>query len=84
MKFTVNRLLMYQAVKTVLKVVRPRREIPEIGGLLVEADGSKGILTITGTDVRTHIQRRLRLEHRGKRQYNFAANSCGDALSAGR
>ena len=55
MKFTVNRLLMYQAVKTVLKVVRPRREIPEIGGLLVEADGSKGILTITGTDVRTHI-----------------------------
>ena len=24
MKFTVNRLLMYQAVKTVLKVVRPR------------------------------------------------------------
>ena len=63
MKFTVNRLLMYQAVKTVLKVVRPRREIPEIGGLLVEADGSKGILTITGTDVRTHIQRRLRLEH---------------------
>ena len=63
MKFTVNRLLMYQAVKTVLKVVRPRREIPEIGGLLVEADGSKGILTITGTDVRTHIQHRLRLEH---------------------
>ena len=49
MKFTVNRLLMYQAVKTVLKVVRPRREIPEIGGLLVEADGSEGILTITGT-----------------------------------
>ena len=29
----------------------------------MEADGSKGILTITGTDVRTHIQRRLRLEH---------------------
>ena len=35
MKFTVNRLLMYQAVKTVLKIVRPNKEIPELGGLLI-------------------------------------------------
>mgnify|MGYP000390595641 CR=1 FL=1 len=63
MKFTVNRLLMYQAVKTVLKIVRPNKEIPELGGLLIEADESSGMLTITGTDIRTHIQRRLRLEH---------------------
>ena len=62
MKFTVNRLLMYQAVKTVLKIVRPNKEIPELGGLLIEADESSGMLTITGTDIRTHI-RRLRLEH---------------------
>lgn len=63
MKFTVNRLLMYQAVKTILKIVRPNKEIPELGGLLIEADESSGMLTITGTDIRTHIQRRLRLEH---------------------
>ena len=63
MKFTVNRLLMYQAVKTVLKIIRPNKEIPELGGLLIEADESSGMLTITGTDIRTHIQRRLRLEH---------------------
>ena len=63
MKFTVNRLLIYQAVKTVLKIVRPNKEIPELGGLLIEADESSGMLTITGTDIRTHIQRRLRLEH---------------------
>ena len=31
--------------------------------LLIEADESSGMLTITGTDIRTHIQRRLRLEH---------------------
>lgn len=63
MKFTVNRLLMYQAVKTVLKAVRPSREIPEIGGILIEADALRGVLTLTGTDVRTYIQRRLRQEH---------------------
>ena len=63
MKCTVNRLLMSQAVKTVLKIVRPNKEIPELGGLLIEADESSGMLTITGTDIRTHIQRRLRLEH---------------------
>ena len=43
MKFTVNRLLMYQAVKTVLKIVRPNKEIPELGGLLIEADESSGM-----------------------------------------
>lgn len=63
MKFTANRLLMYRAVKTVLKAVRENIDIPEIGGILIEADAGSGILTLTGTDVRTHIQRRLRQEH---------------------
>lgn len=30
MKFIVNRLLMYEAVKTVLKAVSSNREIPEM------------------------------------------------------
>lgn len=63
MKFTANRLLMYQAVKTVLKAVRKSKDIPEIGGILIEADAGSGILTLTGTDIRTHIQRRLSQEH---------------------
>ena len=63
MKFIVNRLLMYEAVKTVLKAVSSNREIPEIGGILIDVDADSGMLTLTGTDIRTHIQRRLRLEH---------------------
>lgn len=63
MKFSVNRLLLYEAVKTVLKVVSKSKEIPEISGVLMEADAERGILTLTGTDIRTHIQRRLRSEH---------------------
>ena len=55
MKFTANRLLLLEAVKTVLKVVRPNRDIPEIAGVLIEADASAGLLTVTGTDIRTHI-----------------------------
>ena len=63
MKFTANRLLLYEAAKTVLKTVRQNKEIPEISGILIEADAESGILTLTGTDIRTHIQRRLRQEH---------------------
>lgn len=37
MKFTANRLLLLEAVKKVLKVVRPNRDIPEIAGALIEA-----------------------------------------------
>ena len=63
MKFTANRLLLYEAAKTVQKTVRQNKEIPEISGILIEADAESGILTLTGTDIRTHIQRRLRQEH---------------------
>lgn len=63
MKFAVNRLLMYEAVKTVTKIIRKNIEIPKVSGILVEANADSGILTLTGTDIRTHIQRRLRSEH---------------------
>lgn len=43
MKFTANRLLLLEAVKTVLKVVRPNRDIPEIAGVLIEADASRPV-----------------------------------------
>ena len=63
MNFTANRMLLYDAVKTVLKVVNKNKGIPEISGVLIEANADTGILTLTGTDIRTHIQRRLRQEH---------------------
>lgn len=63
MKFTVNRLLLYEAVKTVIKIIKKNKEIPEISGILIEADADSGIITLTGTDIRTHIQRRLHSEH---------------------
>lgn len=47
MKFTANRLLLYEAAKTVLKTVRQNKEIPEISGILIEADAESGILTLT-------------------------------------
>lgn len=63
MKFTANRLLMYEAAKTVMKIVSKNKEVPEISGILVEANADSGVLTLTGTDIRTHIQRRLHSEH---------------------
>lgn len=63
MKFTANRLLMYEAAKTVMKIVSKNKEVPEISGILVEANADSGVITLTGTDIRTHIQRRLHSEH---------------------
>lgn len=63
MRFTANRLLLLEAVKTVLKTVSNNKDVPEISGVLVEADADTGILSLTGTDIRTHIQKRLRQEH---------------------
>ena len=63
MKFTINRLLMYEAARTVMKIVSKNMQIPEISGILVEANEDSGVVTLTGTDIRTHIQRRLHSEH---------------------
>lgn len=63
MRFTANRLLLLEAVKTVLKTVSKNKDIDEISGILIEADADSGVLSLTGTDIRTHIQRRLNQEH---------------------
>lgn len=63
MKFTANRMLLYEAAKTALKIVSNNKDIPEISGVLVEANADSGIVTLTGTDIRTHIQCRLQQEH---------------------
>lgn len=63
MKFSANRQAMMDAAKTVLKVVGNNKDIPQISGILVEASADAGILTLTGTDIRTQIQRIMRNEH---------------------
>lgn len=63
MNFTVNRNEMLDAVKTALRAATNNKNIPEIAGVLVEADVNSGIISVTGTDVRTQIQRRIRCEH---------------------
>ena len=63
MRFTVNRPEMLDAVKTALKAVTTNKTIPAISGLLIEADAENGVISITGTDIRTQIQRRLKCDH---------------------
>lgn len=63
MKFSANRQAMMDAVKTVLKAVGNNKDIPQISGILVEANADAGILTLTCTDIRNQIQRILRNEH---------------------
>lgn len=63
MKFTANRLTLYTAAKTASKVVSKSTIVPEISGILFEASTDTGELRLTGTDIRTHIQKRLIEEH---------------------
>lgn len=63
MKLTANRTTLLHAVKTALKAVGIRKDMPEICGLLLEADADHGIITVTGTDIHTQIQCRLQNEY---------------------
>lgn len=63
MRITANRKNLLQAVRTALKAVGNEQVLEELSGLLVEADEATGIITVTGSDIRTQIQCRLRNEH---------------------
>ncbi len=63
MRITANRINLLNAVKTALKAAGSRNDLPELNGLLFEADANSGIITVTGTDIHTQIQCRLRNEH---------------------
>ena len=52
-----------QAVRTALKAVGNEQVMEELSGLLIEAEESTGIISITGSSVHTQIQCRLRNEH---------------------
>ena len=63
MKITANRKNLLQAVRTALKAVGSEQVMEELSGLLIEAEESTGIISITGSSVHTQIQCRLRNEH---------------------
>ena len=63
MRITANRKNLLQAVRTALKAVGNENVLEELSGLLVEAEESTGIISITGSSIHTQIQCRLRNEH---------------------
>lgn len=63
MRITANRKNLLQAVRTALKAVGNEQVMEELSGLLIEAEESTGIISITGSSIHTQIQCRLRNEH---------------------
>ena len=63
MRISANRKNLLQAVRTALKAVGNEEVMEELGGLLIEAEESTGIISITGSSIHTQIQCRLRNEH---------------------
>ena len=63
MKFTADRKRLLNATKIALRAVGNRKDFPEIGGVLVDADEGTGTLFVTGTDSHTQIQCRFREGH---------------------
>ena len=63
MKITANRKNLLQAVRTALKAVGNEEVLEELGALLIEAEESPGIISVTGSCIHTQIQCRLRNEH---------------------
>ncbi len=63
MKFSATKTDLLAAVKIAFKAAGAGKEVPETGGVLIEANADTGIITVTGTDIRTQIQRRLQAMH---------------------
>ncbi len=63
MNFIANRTTMHKAVKNAMRAISNNKSIPELNGLLFEADANSGIISITGTDIQTQIQCRIKADH---------------------
>lgn len=62
MIFTVNRKEMYDAVRKALKTASPVKDIVITEGVLIEANGEKGIISVICTDLRTRIMCRVKAQ----------------------
>ncbi len=63
MNLTANRKSLLKAIKTAIKSVSKLKEIPELNGILLEADAESGVISATGTNAITQVQSRLLNEH---------------------
>ncbi len=63
MNFIANRTNLHKAVKNAMRAISNNKSIPELNGLLFEADANSGIISITGTDIQTQIQCRVKADH---------------------
>ncbi|BCI61013.1 DNA polymerase III subunit beta [Solibaculum mannosilyticum] len=55
----INRELLHQAAKVAATAAVVNRDMPEISGILMEADEDIGEIQLTGTNIRTFIRKRL-------------------------
>lgn len=62
MKFTVNRKVMYEHLKTMIKVVPKDSPIQELKGFLVEANDDDGYLYLTANNLEVAMQRKFKPE----------------------
>ena len=62
MMVQINRELLHQTAKTVATAAVVNRDMPEISGILMEANEDTGEIQLTGTDIRTFIRKRLQGE----------------------
>ena len=68
MKFSINRKIMLECLKSMIRVVPTNSPIKELGGFLVEVDEDDGYVYITATNIETSIKRRVKasIETEGK------------------
>ena len=62
MKFTVNRKILLEHLKTMVKIVPKESPIKELKGFLIEANEDDGHLYITATNMEVSIQRKLKTD----------------------
>lgn len=60
MKFTVERKVMFELLKSMIRIVPQQGPIPELQGFLIEADENDGCLYLTATNLECAIQRKYK------------------------
>lgn len=63
MKFSTERTLLLNAVKTALKLAPKDGFIPEIKGVYIEANADTGVISVIGTDIQSQLQCRITEGH---------------------
>lgn len=57
MKFTINCLLLFQAVKAASAAVRPNKSLPALNCLLFQADSTAGEVKVVGTNLQIQVKK---------------------------